>query len=146
MLSRYGLTFSLSAVAVLLVACGKPAPRDPSGRVLFQPELIRHPAETPYWCFTAVVEGSDLSNCEVIKDWCVRNLEQSKASGSSITSGCKETDQVWCFTTGRGHASACQKSAEDCAKANKRMAERILGQPEEVSECKPLDRHFQPAK
>ncbi len=136
--------FCLTILGALTASCGKPAPRDPSGRVLFQPEKIRHRADTPYFCYTAVSNGDELSDCEVIKEWCVSSLEKAQNSGSAITSGCVESDKVWCFSTGRGNAHFCQKSPEDCEKAVKKMAELVFGDPNEVSTCNELDRSFQP--
>lgn len=136
---------------MVFVGCGGAAPlaRDASGRPVFDPDRIRHPANEPYFCFSGVSrDGDDFTQCEVIKEWCARELDQSKAVGLAITAGCKEVDEVHCyvayasggmFNTAKG---LCTDSAAQCQTLAAKQDE--LNGPEHVSACQRLDRSFQP--
>ena len=133
-----------------LAACNrKPLPRDASGKPVFDDTKVRHPANEPYFCFNVVdSEGDERSQCEVIKEWCMREIDRSKAAGLTVTSGCRPSDAVSCYVgyaTGGMIASAqsfCWGTPDHCQAMSARTATQIGN--ENVSACKTLDKSFQP--
>lgn len=139
---------SLAALAFSQVAC-KPVPRDPSGRVLFDPNMISHVEGSPYWCFHTEDQDGErgLSNCTGHRDSCMSHLLTSVRSGSYVSERCEKTDQVWCFTTGRSfnatsQVTYCQESAKDCEAAARKTSAYFGGDLNQVSACTMLDRSF----
>jgi hypothetical protein len=125
--------------------------RDETGTPVFDETRVRHPANEPYFCFKLVdARGDERSQCEVIKDWCVRELNRAKAANLAITGGCREVDQVSCFVaygTGGMFTSAssfCWETPKDC-EGMRAVSEKQNGAGN-VSGCKLLDRSFQPAE
>ena len=134
-----------------LAACNrKPIARDASGKPVFDETKVRHPANEPYFCFNVVdSEGDERSQCEVIKEWCVREIDKSKAAGRTVTSGCEATDAVSCFVgyaTGgmiSNSQSFCWRTPDHCQAMSAKSAAQLGN--ENVSACKTLDKSFQPA-
>jgi hypothetical protein len=132
-------------------SCGCAAPRQASeGKPLFDDTKVRHPANEPYFCFSVVdSEGDERSQCEVIKEWCVREIDKSKAAGRTVTSGCRAVDAVSCYVgyaTGGMISNAqsfCWETPNHCEAMSARSV-AALGN-DNVSACKSLDKTFQPA-
>jgi hypothetical protein len=141
----------LFAVGAALTGCNrKPVPRDAAGKPLFDDTKVRPPANEPYFCFSVVdSEGDERSQCEVIKEWCVREIDKSKAAGRTVTSGCRAVDAVSCYVgyaTGGMISNAqsfCWETPNHCEAMSARSV-AALGN-DNVSACKSLDKTFQPA-
>jgi hypothetical protein len=136
----------IASAALLMPACVPPVPRDPStGKVVLDPNRVRHRAGTPYFCFTAVGETVESDHCyPTIEDFCIGGMNELKGQGASITSPCKSVDAVSCFD--RAHTSwgapSCHASMTDCEAAAKSDGDAYGGQ-NEVSACQTFDKTFQ---
>ena len=57
-------TSGLLVIALAAACFHHASPRDASGRVVLDRNRIRHPANTPFWCFTYTSAiGEHLSEC-----------------------------------------------------------------------------------
>lgn len=151
------MSFARSALLGLVcvlggsVGCGRSAPKvlDASGKPVFDSSLVRHPAGTPYHCYKSIdARGDERVSCEVIKEWCVKELDATKARGRTVLSGCQEVDAVHCFalySSGSmmsGAKASCFETEKDCSELSAKMAEG-MGK-DNVSSCQMLDRSFEP--
>jgi hypothetical protein len=141
----------LACVLGSTIGCGRSAPKalDASGKPVFDSSLVRHPAGTPYHCYKSVdARGDERVSCEVIQEWCVKELEATKARGRAVLSGCQEVDSAHCFavySSGSmigGAKASCFETAKDCDELGAKMAEG-MGK-DNVSSCQMLDRSFEP--
>ncbi len=128
------------SLAAGLSGCRKPAPRGPDGKPVFVGNGFRHPAGEPFFCFEYTNDkGGRASMCREIVEWCAQSLKKKNDAGVSILSECKAQDQVACFEVD-GHATHCFMTTEECA-ATKTVKWADSGY---ATECKTLDRSFQP--
>jgi hypothetical protein len=149
---KHIVLFGILSVASLVAGCKrKPLVRDASGKPVFDETKVRHPANTPYFCFSLVdARGDQTSQCEVIKDWCASSIQRSKNEGMTILSGCREVESVSCYVaySSGGMITAaqsfCWETPKDCEAMSAHSVE-TQGDAN-VSTCKVLDSAFQPSR
>jgi hypothetical protein len=136
----------LSLLSVACIGSAKPRALDAEGRPVFDASKLYHTPGDPYFCYSLVLgSGEEVTQCDVSRERCVRNMSDAKNSGAPILSGCRTADEVNCYilyTSGAMINSSqvfCGQSPHDCQVLNS-VSVRDYGQ-DGVSACEHLDRN-----